>query len=90
MVAQDDLASIRLDRDATGIDLSGAPQRLLNLALDLDWWDLRADFNAVDDPLNAADARNRFFRPLKLVAPLDLAFQRHQSVVDDDLDSVPR
>jgi len=66
------------------VDLSGSPQRLLNFALDLDRWNLRPDLNVIDDTLDAAHARDRFFRPLKLVVPLDLAFERDQSVLDDD------
>jgi hypothetical protein len=44
---QGDLASIRLDRNAAGVDLSGSPQRLLNFALDLDRWNLRPDLNVI-------------------------------------------
>src|SRR4051794_19182665 len=50
---EDHLPAIGLDRDTVGVDLGAAPERLLDLALDLVGGRPRFEDNLIADPLHA-------------------------------------
>ena len=84
---EDDRAALRLDRDAVGVDLRAAPERLLDLALDLGGGRRRSlHLNQVGHPLDPDQPAYRTLCSLTLVIPLDLAFERDPAIPDDPLD----
>src|ERR1700704_2401602 len=82
---QDDFAAVRLDSDAARINLGTAPERCLDPALGIHGCTLRPPLNVVADALSPAHAPDGLFGPLPLIVPLDLAFERHPAILDEDL-----
>src|ERR1700731_2661686 len=86
---ENDLTTIRFNGDSARVYLGAAPKGLLDLASDLGRLDARLELNRVDSAPDAFDPADRPLRVLALIIPLDLALERHPSLVDDHLDLVP-
>src|SRR3954452_21226376 len=87
---QDDLAPLRFDRDAAGVEFGAAPECVFDLPLDLLRRDLGLDLDQVADALDALQRAHRFLGRFPLIVPFDRPFQRDPAFLDDDLDVLPR
>src|ERR1700730_3784418 len=86
---EDDLTAISFDSDPARVYLGAAPKGLLDLAFDLGWLDTRLELDRVDHAPHAFEPAARPLGLLALIIPLDLALERHPSLVDDYLDLLP-
>src|SRR5204863_5025198 len=87
---EDHLASVCLDGDPARIDLGTAPEGFFDLALDLGRLRARLQLDRVDHASDAFESAHCPLRLLALIIPLDLALERHPSLVDDYPDLLPR
>jgi hypothetical protein len=86
---QNDLTADGFDRDSASVDLSGTPQRILDLAPDFRGRDLRLHLDGVGDALHTTNPADRLLGTFPLVVPLDFSFERNPAAFHESPGSCP-
>src|SRR6516165_11681962 len=87
---EDHPAALGLDGDPRCLELGTALQRLLDLLFDLDGMDRRGNPNLVEDADYPAQLVHDVVRFVPLKLPIDVAGQRHHTLLDFDFYAVGR